>query len=147
DTVEHVQGAYALVVVSEHEPERLILAREGCPVVIGLGADENFVASDVAALLPVTRRFMFLEEGDVAEVRRQAVRIIDRNGGTVERPIRESELSAQAAERGPYRYFMLKEFHERPRAIANTLKYRYGPRSAALRKRRSARGRRRCSGA
>ena len=95
-TVAELQGAYALVVVSEHEPERLILAREGCPVVIGLGADENFVASDVAALLPVTRRFMFLEEGDVAEVRRQAVRIIDRNGSTVERPIRESELSAEA---------------------------------------------------
>ncbi|TLZ45918.1 MAG: glutamine--fructose-6-phosphate transaminase (isomerizing) [Gammaproteobacteria bacterium] len=123
-TVAELQGAYALVVVSEHEPERLILAREGCPVVIGLGADENFVASDVAALLPVTRRFMFLEEGDVAEVRRQAVRIIDRNGGTVERPIRESELSAQAAERGPYRYFMLKEIHEQPRAIANTLQER-----------------------
>src|SRR5437660_391919 len=123
-TVAELQGAYALVVVSEHEPERLILAREGCPVVIGLGADEKFVASDVAALLPVTRRFMFLEEGDVAEVRRQAVRIIDRNGGTVERPIRESELSAQAAERGPYRYFMLKEIHEQPRAIANTLQER-----------------------
>jgi len=123
-TVAELQGAYALVVVSEHEPERLILAREGCPVVIGLGADENFVASDVAALLPVTRRFMFLEEGDVAEVRRQAVRIIDRNGSTVERPIRESELSAEAAERGPYRHFMLKEIHEQPRAIANTLQER-----------------------
>src|SRR6266480_151883 len=83
-TVAELQGAYALVVVSEHEPERLILAREGCPVVIGLGADENFVASDVAALLPVTRRFMFLEEGDVAEVRRQAVRIIDRNACSVD---------------------------------------------------------------
>ena len=92
-TVAELEGAYALVVVSEHDPERLILAREGCPVVIGLGVDENFVASDVAALLPVTRRFIFLEEGDVAEVRRDSVRIIDRNGAPVERPIRESELS------------------------------------------------------
>jgi glucosamine--fructose-6-phosphate aminotransferase (isomerizing) len=69
-TVAELEGAYALVVVSEHDPDRLILAREGCPVVVGLGVDENFVASDVAALLPVTRRFIFLEEGDVAEVRR-----------------------------------------------------------------------------
>jgi glucosamine--fructose-6-phosphate aminotransferase (isomerizing) len=123
-TVAELEGAYALVVVSEHEPERLILAREGCPVVIGLGADENFVASDVAALLQVTRRFIFLEEGDVAEVRRQSVRISDRNGSTVERPVRESELSAEAAERGPYKHFMLKEIHEQPRAIANTLQER-----------------------
>jgi glucosamine--fructose-6-phosphate aminotransferase (isomerizing) len=111
-------------VVSEHEPERLILAREGCPVVIGLGVDENFVASDVAALLPVTRRFIFLEEGDVAEVRRTAVTIVDRHGVRVERPVRESELSANAAERGPYQHFMLKEIHEQPRAIANTLQER-----------------------
>jgi glutamine---fructose-6-phosphate transaminase (isomerizing) len=123
-TVAELEGAYALVVVSEHEPERLILARQGCPVVIGLGVDENFVASDVAALLPVTRRFIFLEEGDVAEVRRQSLRIIDRNGAAVERPVRESELSANAAERGPYQHFMLKEIHEQPRAIANTLQER-----------------------
>jgi glucosamine--fructose-6-phosphate aminotransferase (isomerizing) len=123
-TVAELEGAYALVVVSEHHPERLILAREGCPVVIGLGIDENFVASDVAALLPVTRRFIFLEEGDVAEVRRQTVRIIDRHGARVERPVRESELSANAAERGPYQHFMLKEIHEQPRAIANTLQER-----------------------
>ncbi|HXO66323.1 MAG TPA: glutamine--fructose-6-phosphate transaminase (isomerizing) [Steroidobacteraceae bacterium] len=123
-TVAELQGAYALVVVSEHDPDQLILAREGCPVVVGLGLDENFVASDVAALLPVTRRFMFLEEGDVAEVRRRAVRILDRNGVTVEREIRESEVSADAAEKGPYRHFMLKEIHEQPRAVANTLQER-----------------------
>src|SRR5688572_16573650 len=69
-TVAELEGAYALVVVSEHDPDRLILARQGCPVVIGLGVDENFVASDVAALLPITRRFVFLQEGDVAEIRR-----------------------------------------------------------------------------
>ncbi len=123
-TVAELQGAYALVVVSEHDPQRLILAREGCPVVIGVGVDENFVASDVAALLPVTRRFIFLEEGDVAEVRRDSVTIIDRNGARVSRPVRESELSANAAERGPYPHFMLKEIHEQPRAIADTLQER-----------------------
>jgi glutamine---fructose-6-phosphate transaminase (isomerizing) len=123
-TVAELEGAYALAVVSEHDPERLILAREGCPVVIGLGVEENFVASDVAALLPVTRRFVFLEEGDVAEIRRKSVRIIDKNGNTVERVIRESELSADAAEKGQYRHFMLKEIHEQPRAIANTLQER-----------------------
>jgi glutamine---fructose-6-phosphate transaminase (isomerizing) len=123
-TVAELTGAYALLVVSEHDPERLILARQGCPVVIGLGVDENFVASDVAALLPVTRRFIFLEEGDVAEVRRQTVRVIDKDGHSAERPVRESDLSANAAERGPYAHFMLKEIHEQPRAIADTLQER-----------------------
>ncbi|MBV9346201.1 MAG: glutamine--fructose-6-phosphate transaminase (isomerizing) [Gammaproteobacteria bacterium] len=120
-TVAELSGAYALVVVSERDPDRLVLARQGCPVVIGLGAEENFVASDVAALLPVTRRFIFLEEGDVAEVRRKAVRICDRSGRSVERPVRESELSAEAAERGEFAHYMLKEIHEQPRAIADTL--------------------------
>lgn len=123
-TVAELEGAYALAVVSEHEPERIILAREGCPVVIGLGVEENFVASDVAALLPVTRRFVFLEEGDVAEVRRKSLKIIDREGNSVERVVRESELSADAAEKGNYRHFMLKEIHEQPRAIVNTLQER-----------------------
>jgi glutamine---fructose-6-phosphate transaminase (isomerizing) len=123
-TVAELEGAYALAVVSEEDPERLILAREGCPVVIGLGVEENFVASDVAALLPVTRRFIFLEEGDVAEIRRKSIRIIDKQGNSVERPVRESELSADAAEKGPYRHYMLKEIFEQPRAIANTLQER-----------------------
>ena len=120
-TVAELEGAYALAVVSESEPERIILAREGCPVVVGLGVDENFVASDVAALLPVTRRFMFLEEGDVADIRRTSIKVLDKNGDTAERPIRESELSADAAEKGQYRHFMLKEIHEQPRAVADTL--------------------------
>jgi glutamine---fructose-6-phosphate transaminase (isomerizing) len=123
-TVAELEGAYALLVVSEQDPDRLILAREGCPVVIGLGQDENFVASDVAALLPVTRRFIFLEEGDVAEVRRTEVRVIDRDGAFVERPVRESELSADAAEKGDYQHYMLKEIHEQPLAVANTLQER-----------------------
>src|SRR6201996_6619504 len=141
-TVAELEGAYALAVVSENDPDRLILAREGCPVVVGLGVEENFVASDVSALLPVTRRFMFLEEGDVAEIRRKAIRVIDKEGNNVERPVRESELSADAAEKGHYRHYMLKEIHEQPRAIANTLQERvangrlleaaFGPAAAAV---------------
>jgi glucosamine--fructose-6-phosphate aminotransferase (isomerizing) len=123
-TVAELQGAYALVVLSESDPDCLLLARAGCPVVIGVGIGENFVASDVSALLPVTRRFIFLEEGDIAEVRRDRISIVDRHGKAVERPIRESELSADAAEKGPYRHFMLKEIHEQPRAIAQTLEER-----------------------
>jgi glucosamine--fructose-6-phosphate aminotransferase (isomerizing) len=123
-TVAELDGAYALVVISQQEPERLIAARVGCPVVLGLGDGENFVASDVAALLPVTRRFMFLEEGDVAEISRLGIRVIDRDGNHAERPVMESELTPEAAEKGPYRHFMLKEIHEQPRAVANTLQER-----------------------
>jgi glucosamine--fructose-6-phosphate aminotransferase (isomerizing) len=120
-TVRELQGAYALAVISEGDPDCIVLAREGCPVVIGLGIDENFVASDVAALLPVTRRVMFLEEGDVAEVRRKSITVIDAKGNEAVRIVRESELPADAVERGQYRHFMLKEIHEQPRAIAQTL--------------------------
>src|SRR5450755_2500733 len=123
-TVAELEGAYALAVVSEHDPDRLILAREGCPVVIGLGVEENFVASDVAALLSVTRRFIFLEEGDVAEIRRKSIRVIDKEGNNVERVVRESALSADAAEKGLYRHFMLKEIYEQPSAVADTLQER-----------------------
>jgi glutamine---fructose-6-phosphate transaminase (isomerizing) len=144
-TVAELEGAYALAVVSEAEPERIILAREGCPVVVGLGVDENFVASDVAALLPVTRRFMFLEEGDVADIRRTSIKVLDKTGVSVDRPVRESELSADAAEKGQYRHFMLKEIHEQPRAVADTLAERvangrlleaaFGPAATAIFKR------------
>jgi glucosamine--fructose-6-phosphate aminotransferase (isomerizing) len=123
-TVAELEGAYALAVLSKVEPDRLVVARMGCPVVIGLGENENFVASDVAALLPVTRRFLFLEEGDIAEIRRDGVRILDVEGNTVERPVKESELSAEAAEKGQYSHFMLKEIHEQPRAVSNTLQER-----------------------
>ncbi len=123
-TIRELHGAYALAVVCEADPECIVLARAGCPVVIGLGVDENFVASDVAALLPVTRRFMFLEEGDVAEIRRKAIRIVNSDGISAVRPVRESELAADAVERGQYRHFMLKEIHEQPRAIAQTLEER-----------------------
>jgi glucosamine--fructose-6-phosphate aminotransferase (isomerizing) len=123
-TVAELQGAYALAVISESDPDCIVVAREGCPVVIGLGIDENFVASDVAALLSVTRRFMFLDEGDVAEIRRKSIKVLDAAGGRATRAIRESDLPADAVERGQYRHFMLKEIHEQPRAIAQTLEER-----------------------
>ena len=97
-TVAELEGAYALAVVSQSDPDRIVVARQGCPVVIGLGEHENYVASDVAALLPVTRKFIFLEEGDVGEIRREGVRIIDRDGNNARRSAHESELSADAAE-------------------------------------------------
>jgi glutamine---fructose-6-phosphate transaminase (isomerizing) len=123
-TVAELEGAYALAVISRDDPDRIVLAREGCPVVVGLGEGENFVASDVAALLPVTHRFMFLEEGDVGEVRKSSVRIIDRDGNTVQRREWLSEQSAAAAEKGDFPHFMLKEIFEQPRAVAQTLEER-----------------------
>ncbi len=123
-TVAELEGAYALGVVSTRDPDRLIAARHGSPLVIGLGIGENFIASDVYALLPVTHRFIFLEEGDLAEIRRDGLRIWDRDGNPVERPVKESTLSGDAVDRGGYRHFMLKEIHEQPRAIADTLEGR-----------------------
>ncbi len=121
DTVAELDGAYALVAMSVAEPDTLVAARAGCPVVIGLGLGENFIASDVAALLPVTRRFIFLEEGDLAVVRRTAIEIFDAAGHKVERPVRESELAADAVERGRFRHYMQKEIHEQAGAVARTL--------------------------
>lgn len=123
--VRRLEGAYALVVIDRTAPGRLVAARMGCPVVIGRGIGENFVASDVSALLPVTRRFQFLEDGDVALLTREAVTLQDAHGAEVERPVRESELSADAVERGEYRHYMLKEIFEQPRAIAETLEERF----------------------
>ncbi len=120
-TVAELEGAYALVVMSKNDPDKLVLARAGCPVVIGLGIDENFVASDVAALLPVTRKFMFLDEGDIALVERTKVTIWDLDDKEVDRPVKESELTADAAERGEFRHYMQKEIHEQGQAVARTL--------------------------
>ncbi|MCI0517822.1 MAG: glutamine--fructose-6-phosphate transaminase (isomerizing) [Woeseiaceae bacterium] len=123
-TVAELEGAYALVVMSASDPDKLVLARAGCPVVVGVGIGENFVASDVAALLPVTRKFMFLDEGDVAVVQRTSVTILDSHGKKVSRPLKESELTADAAERGKFRHFMQKEIHEQAAAVARTLEDR-----------------------
>jgi len=122
--VDDLEGAYALGVISAKEEGRLIAARSGSPLVIGVGIGEYFIASDVAALLPVTQRFIFLEEGDIADIRRSGIVIYDVEGKQVERTICESELSADAVDRGEYRHYMLKEIFEQPRAIADTLEGR-----------------------
>jgi glucosamine--fructose-6-phosphate aminotransferase (isomerizing) len=119
-----LRGAYALGVIDAQDPDHLVAAREGSPLVIGVGFGEHFIASDVFALLPVTNRFIFLEEGDIAELTRDSVRIWDRDGNLVVRPVKTSVVSVDAAERGEYRHFMLKEIFEQPRAIADTLEGR-----------------------
>ena len=125
-TVKELTGAYALGVVCRSEPGRLIAARRGSPLVIGLGIGENFIASDVAALIPVTQQFIFLEDGDVADLGEGRLKIYDAQGDEVERSVRLSELNADAVERGQYRHYMLKEIYEQPRAIADCLEGRIG---------------------
>jgi glucosamine--fructose-6-phosphate aminotransferase (isomerizing) len=114
-------GAYAIAVVSLSQPDKLVCARVGCPLLIGLGEGENFVASDVSAVLGATRRVIYLEEGDVAEVNRAHVRIFDRDGRQVERKVHVSDVSLASLELGPYAHFMQKEIHEQPRALSDTL--------------------------
>ena len=119
--VAELAGAYAIGVVSEDSPNQLICARKGSPLLIGLGIEENFIASDVSALLPVTQRVIYLEEGDVADIGLLSVKVFDAAGQAVERGVHVSELSADMAELGPYRHFMQKEIHEQPRALADTV--------------------------
>jgi glucosamine--fructose-6-phosphate aminotransferase (isomerizing) len=123
-TVATLEGAYALGVIDTQQPDQLVAARQGSPLVIGLGFGENFIASDVFALLPVTQRFIFLDEGDIAVIRRNRVDIFDQDGKPVLRPVRESTLTADAVERGEYRHYMQKEIFEQPRAMADTLEGR-----------------------
>jgi glucosamine--fructose-6-phosphate aminotransferase (isomerizing) len=123
-TTADLEGAYALGVIQVDEPDRLVAARHGSPLVIGLGIGENFIASDVQALTPVTQRFIYLENGDIADLRRDAVSIHDTTLRCVTRDVKETRLSAQAADRGGYRHYMLKEIYEQPRAIADTLEGR-----------------------
>ncbi|HIE4563904.1 TPA: glutamine--fructose-6-phosphate transaminase (isomerizing) [Stenotrophomonas maltophilia] len=120
-TVKELTGAYALAVVSRAEPERFVCARMGCPLLIGLGEGENFVASDVSAVLSATRKVIFLEEGDTAEIRRDGVRIFDEHDQPVERDVHLSDVSLASLELGPYRHFMQKEIHEQPRALGDTI--------------------------
>ncbi|MCF6236085.1 MAG: glutamine--fructose-6-phosphate transaminase (isomerizing) [Gammaproteobacteria bacterium] len=123
-TVKDLEGAYALGVICKSEPQRLIAARRGSPLVIGVGIGEYFIASDVAALLPVTQRFIFLEDGDIADLTRESLTIFDEHGKVIERPINESELTVDATSKGQYRHYMLKEIFEQPRALAETLEGR-----------------------
>ena len=119
--VKQLRGAYGTVVLNEEEPEHLIVARSGSPLVIGYGIGENFLASDPLALLSVTRKFAYLEEGDVAEITRTIVDIYDSEGNKVEREIHEGNFEQDAADKGQYRHYMQKEIFEQPVAIMNTL--------------------------
>lgn len=123
-SVKQLHGAYGTVLLDKTDSSRVVVARSGSPLVIGLGIGENFIASDQLALLPVTRRFIFLEEGDVAEITRHSVAIFDRDGKPVEREVHESNVSYDAGDKGQYRHFMLKEIYEQPNAINNTLEGR-----------------------
>ncbi|MCG8275550.1 glutamine--fructose-6-phosphate transaminase (isomerizing) [Stenotrophomonas sp. NLF4-10] len=119
--VKELTGAYALAVISQAEPQRMVVARMGCPLLVGLGEGENFVASDVSAIVSATRRVVFLEEGDTAELTRAGVRVFDAGDVPVQREERLSSVSLASLELGPYRHFMQKEIHEQPRALGDTI--------------------------
>ncbi|WP_133408493.1 glutamine--fructose-6-phosphate transaminase (isomerizing) [Parashewanella tropica] len=123
-SVKQLEGAYGTVVIDRRDANRMVVARSGSPLVIGYGLGEHFVASDQLALLPVTRTFAFLEEGDVAEITRQQVRIFDVDGNAVEREAKESEVTHDAGDKGEYRHYMLKEIYEQPQALARTIEGR-----------------------
>jgi len=141
-TVKELHGAYGLAVINAQQPDRLVAARSGSPLVIGLGLGENFLASDQLALRQVTDRFMYLEEGDIAEIQRESVQIWDVNGNAVERQTVQYTDGAEAADKGEYRHYMLKEIHEQPAVVQRTLEGRlsndqvlvqaFGPQAAEL---------------
>lgn len=119
--VQRFEGAYALLVVDAEDPDRIVVSRVASPLVIGLGDGENYVASGVPALLPVTQRFIYLEQGDLAEIRTDVVNIFDSDGNAVVREVHETEWDSGSAEKAPYEHFMLKEIFEQPSALADTL--------------------------
>ncbi len=119
--VAELEGAYAIGVMTPTQPEMVCCARVGCPLLLGVGEGENFFASDVSAIISATRNVIYLDEGDVALVTCDTIKIVDREGNTVERPVRVSDLSADAVDLGPYQHYMQKEIHEQPRALTDTL--------------------------
>lgn len=123
-TTRDIVGAYALGVICPDNPEIMVAACHGSPLVIGVGVGEYFIASDMSALIPVTQQYIVLEDGDIAEISRHGVRIENRHGEQVERPIKISELNVDSIERGKYRHYMLKEIYEQPRAVSETLEGR-----------------------
>ena len=123
-TTRQLHGAYAIAAIAREEPGHVVGARRGSPLCVGLGVGEHFLGSDVQALIQVTRRFVYLEEGDVVEIRSAAMQVYDGDGKAVTRAVRMSDLSADAVERGEFRHYMLKEIHEQPTAVANTLEGR-----------------------
>ncbi len=124
-TIAALEGAYALGVISKDDPDTLVACRKGSPLVIGVGIGEHFIASDIAALLPVTQRFIFLEEGDVAEIKREELVIYDHAGRVVDRPVKVSQLTSDAVDKGNYRHYMMKEIYEQPAALSQTLEGRF----------------------
>ncbi len=126
-TVRDLDGAYAIAVISRDEPGHVVGARRGAPLLVGLGIGENFLGSDAQALIQVTNKMLYLDEGDVVEITRDAVQIYALDGQPVTREVHESELSTDAVERGQYRHYMQKEIFEQPRAVADTLEARLGP--------------------
>ena len=122
--IGRLKGAYGLAVMDRDQPDRMVVARAGSPLVIGVGIGEHFAASDISALLPVTQRFMYLEEGDLAEIRCDGVTIIGADGNNVTRAVHETAMKAEAAEKGNYRHFMQKEIFEQPRALTDTIQGR-----------------------
>ncbi|MDE9552573.1 glutamine--fructose-6-phosphate transaminase (isomerizing) [Xenorhabdus bovienii] len=122
--IPQLRGAYGTVIMDSRHPDVLVAARSGSPLVIGLGVGENFLASDQLALLPVTRRFIYLEEGDIVEITRRTVRIFDVTGAAVEREQIESNVQYDAGDKGIYRHYMQKEIYEQPMAIKSTLEGR-----------------------
>jgi glucosamine--fructose-6-phosphate aminotransferase (isomerizing) len=125
-TVGDLEGAFALGVIDKNEPGRLIAARRGSPLVIGVAEGETLIASDIAALVSETRQFIFLEDGDVADISHQGMTIHDASGAVVERPVRTSKVTVDATDKGDFDHYMLKEIYEQPRAIADTLEGRIG---------------------
>lgn len=123
-TADKLDGSYGMVALDREDPSQIVVARSGSPLVIGLGIGENFIASDQMALLPVTRRFIFLEEGDVAKITRTDIIIHDLNGNEVERKIHESDLERESTDKGGYRHYMLKEIYEQPTVVRNALHQR-----------------------
>lgn len=124
--VQELEGAYAIGVMSPQRPDELIACRRGSPLIIGIGIGEHFIASDIYALLPVTRRFIYLEEGDFAHIKRSGYRVWDERGNEVTRPVKESQILLDQAVKGEFKHFMMKEIHEQPTAIADTLEGRLG---------------------
>ncbi|HEY3487136.1 MAG TPA: glutamine--fructose-6-phosphate transaminase (isomerizing) [Gammaproteobacteria bacterium] len=124
--VAELQGAYALGIVCCNQPQKIVAARKGSPLVLGLGKTENFIASDVHALLPVTQRFIFLQDDDIAVIECERVSVYDGKGKPVQRPEKISELSGDAVQKGQYKHYMLKEIFEQPEAVSSTLEGRIG---------------------
>ncbi|GAB4508203.1 MAG: glutamine--fructose-6-phosphate transaminase (isomerizing) [Sulfuricaulis sp.] len=124
--IGELEGAYALGIISRNEPHRLIAARKGSPLVVGVGIEEHFIGSDVLALAPVTHNVIYLEDGDIVDLHRTEYTIYNESGKKVERPVRVSEASADAVDRGQYRNFTEKEIFEQPKAVADTLEGRLG---------------------